>query len=131
MPTALGMPPMPELDAAAVLHLLDDVPGHFLVHLRGGRGRDLGQGRVFAFDDVIDLAHVDAFLVAAQAARLVLVHFHDDDLGPLAERLGHGALGPEVEEAVLVHGVDLEHEDIDVVPLGRHKRGTSLYLMGV
>jgi hypothetical protein len=107
----------PQLNTGAVLHLLDDVPGHLPVHLRDGRRRNLGEWRVFALDDVVDLADVNGLFVAAQAAGLVLVHFHDDDLGPVAEGLRVGALGPEVEEAVLVHGVDLAHEDVQVIDL--------------
>ena len=103
-----------QLQAGAVGDLFHDHAGHDLVHLGGRDGGHDAQGRVFAFDYVIDFGDVHRFFEAAQAAGHVFVDFNDDLLGPLAHGGHMGGAGAEVEVAVLIHGSYLENGHVQV-----------------
>ena len=99
-----------QLEAGTVGDLGDDEVGHGQIHLRGGAGCcHLAQRGIVALHNGSDLVNVDAVLEAAQAAGHVLVHFHNDLLGLLADGSQMAGGRAEVEVAVLVHGGNLEH----------------------
>ena len=58
---------------------------------------------------------MDAVVEAAQADGHILVDFHNDGLGTLANGLHVRAAGAEVEVAVLIHGRHLKHGNIQAL----------------
>ena len=74
-----------DLQTRAVFDLAGDQSRHGTVGISRCRVRQLGHRLTVTFDDVVDLADVEAVLDAVHVRQRV-VHLDDDDLGPRRDR---------------------------------------------
>ena len=73
-------------------------------------GGELCHGRIVAFHDLGDLRDMDASVIAAQAARHILIDFDDDLFCAVADLDQVGSVGAKVEVTVFIHGCALCEE---------------------
>ena len=105
-----------KLQAGAVGDAVHHQAGNSLINFGGGTAAaQLVDRRVVTLDNAVNLGNVQAVVVAAQADRHVLVHFHKHLVG-LAGSIGQMAgAGAEVEVAVAIHGGNHKHRNVQRV----------------
>ena len=100
-----------DLQAGAILDLGCDPARDGAVDLGRRRVRQLRGRLVVALDDVIDLADVNAVLLA-EDVRQAAGHLDDHHLRALDDRAVPEIGGAEIEVAALVHRTGLENDDV-------------------
>ena len=112
--TALGMPPMPICRQApsSISAAISRATARSIFGRR--RIRQFGRRCVVALDDVVDLADVDAVVVAVDIGQAA-ARLDDDHPGALDDRAVPEIGGAQIEIAVFVDRAGLEDDDVDRV----------------
>ena len=107
-----------ELQGTAVFDEGNDVIGDLIIEFRARAIGDLRHLMVRTFDDIVDVAEVQ-FRFIAQCLRHVLVDFEDNHFSCANEAAKVRSLRPDVEVAPLIHGMTLDDQFIDMLPVFR------------
>ncbi len=103
-----------QLQAGAVWNHLDNLFCHGQIHFGGRLGvRHTAHIWILHFYNRVNFGNRNTFLITAKAARQLRVHFHDDVLCTLEDRVLHSTGRTKAEVAVFVHGRNLAHCYID------------------